>query len=139
MSTKDHIVISFDKDINVSQRMKYLNNMKEKMIEKFYGDESGANKLFDTKFFPFNFDQGKWTKDNKFLVPVDKGVVYNLKYFLANNLVQFAINTVMKESVDPDYIEDNISDKTFDRESYLHCISFDDQELQNSFVEILSS
>lgn len=138
--SKDHIVVSFDKNMNVSQCMKYLNNMKERMIENFCGDESGASKLFNTKFFPFNFDQGKWTKDNKFLVPMKDEVVYNLKSLLANNLEQFAIGAVVaEENFRQDYVDENMSDRAFDRKSYLHCISFNDQELQNSFVKMLSS
>ncbi|OJH30987.1 hypothetical protein Wxf_00360 [Wolbachia endosymbiont of Armadillidium vulgare] len=136
---EDHIVLSFDKNMNTHQRREYLSNMRKSIVEKFCGDESAANDLFYTKFFPFKFDQGKWTKDNKFLVPMEREVVRNLKYLLANELIRFTIESIIDDHPDEDYVEDNIFDEGFDRKSYLYCKGFDDRELQNSFVSLFSS
>jgi len=138
---KDHIVLSFDKNMNIDQRRKYLREMKESIVEKFCGDEQGANNLFYTDSFPFYFNQGKWTTDssrNRFSVPMKEKVVCNLKYLLANELIRSTIESIIDAHPDKD-VEGNVSDKNFDRESYLYCICFDDQELKNSFVESFSS
>ncbi|RDD35283.1 hypothetical protein Wcon_00539 [Wolbachia endosymbiont of Cylisticus convexus] len=139
LSKQDHIVLSFEKNMNTHQCKEYLSNMRKSIVEKFCGDESAANDLFYTKFFPFKFDRGKWTKDNKFLVPMEKEVVRNLKYLLANELIRFTIGSIIEDHPDEDYVEDNIYDKGFDRKSYLYCKGFDDGELQNSFVSLFSS
>ncbi len=136
---EDYIVLSFEKNMNTHQCKKYLSNMRKSIVEKFCGDESAANDLFYTKFFPFKFDRGKWTKDNKFLVPMEKEVVLNLKYLLANELIRFTTSSIIRGHPDEDYVEDNIFDESFDRESYLYCMRFDDRELQNSFVRLFSS
>lgn len=135
---KDHVVLSFDKDMNIGQRREYLSNMRESIVEKFCGDESAANDLFYTDSFPFNFNQGKWTTDSsrhRFSVPIEKEVVCNLKYLLANELIRFTIESIIDAHPDQDYVEENVFDVSFDRKSYLYCKGFDDQELQDSFVK----
>ncbi len=112
--------------------------MRESIVEKFCGDESAANDLFYTDSFPFNFNQGKWTTDNsrhRFSVPIEKEVVCNLKYLLANELIRFTIARIIDDHPDEDYVNDNVFDVSFDRKSYLYCKGFDDQELQDSFVK----
>lgn len=72
---KDHVVLSFDKNMNIDQRREYLKNMRESIVEKFCGNERAANDLFYTDSFPFNFNQGKWTTDSsrhRFSVPIEK-------------------------------------------------------------------
>ncbi|WP_264719734.1 hypothetical protein [Wolbachia endosymbiont (group B) of Eucosma cana] len=138
---KDHVVLSFDENMNIDQRRKYLREMRESIVEKFCGDEQGANDLFYTGSFPFNFNQGKWITDssrNRFSVPMKEKVVCNLKYLLANELIRFTIETIVDSHPDKD-VEGNVSDKNFDRESYLYCICFNDQELKDSFVSLFSS
>lgn len=139
---KGHIVLSFDKNMNIDQRREYLSNMRESIVEKFCGDESAANDLFYTDSFPFNFNQGKWITDSsrhRFSLPMEKEVVYNLKYLLANELIRFTIARIIDDHPDEDYVEDNIFDVSFDRKSYLYCKGFDDQELKDSFVKSFSS
>ncbi|MBR9983451.1 MAG: hypothetical protein MUP48_01710 [Wolbachia endosymbiont of Homalodisca vitripennis] len=139
---KGHIVLLFDKNMNIDQRREYLSNMRESIVEKFCGDESVANDLFYTDSFPFNFNQGKWITDSsrhRFSVPIKKEVVCNLKYLLANELIRFTIARIIDDHPDEDYVNDNVFDVSFDRKSYLYCKGFDDRELQNSFVSSFSS
>ncbi len=139
---KDHIVLSFDKNMNIDQRREYLSSMRESIVEKFCGNESAANDLFYTDSFPFNFNQGKWITDSsrhRFSVPIKKEVVCNLKYLLANELIRFTIESIIDDHPDEDYVEDNVYDVSFDRKSYLYCKGFDDQELKDSFVKSFSS
>ena len=147
---KDHVVLSFDKNMNIDQRREYLSNMRESIVRKFCGDEGGkaaaeeaANDLFYTDFFPFNFNQGKWTTDSsrhRFSVPIKKEVVCNLKYLLANELIRFTIESIIDDHPKgPDYVENNLYDVSFDRKYYLYCKGFDDQELKDSFVKSFSS
>ncbi|WP_254230020.1 hypothetical protein [Wolbachia pipientis] len=146
---KDHVVLSFDKNMNIDQRREYLSNMRESIVRKFCGDEGGkaaaeeaANDLFYIDSFPFNFNQGKWITDSsrhRFSVPIKKEVVYNLKYLLANELIRFTIARIIDDHPDEDYVEDNVYDVGFERKSYLYCKGFDDQELKDSFVKSFSS
>ena len=150
---KDHIVLSFDKDMNIGQRKDYLKNMRESIVGKFCGDnededekvfvEKAANDLFYTDSFPFNFKQGKWITDSsrhRFSVPIEKEVVCNLKYLLANELIRFTIARIMDvHPKGPDYVNENVYDVGFERKSYLYCKGFDDQELKDSFVKSFSS
>ncbi|BDG76078.1 hypothetical protein [Wolbachia pipientis] len=150
---KDHVVLSFDKDMNIGQRKDYLKNMRESIVGKFCGDnededekvfvEKAANDLFYTDSFPFNFNQGKWTTDNsrhRFSVPIEKEVVCNLKYLLANELIRFTIARIIDDHPKgPDYVNENVYDVGFERKSYLYCKGFDDQELKKSFVKSFSS
>lgn len=142
LTVEDHIVLSFDQNMNIDQRREYLINMRESIVEKFCGSESAADDLFYTEFFPFKSDQGKWTtysSKHRFSVPIEKEVVCNLKYLLTNALVQFTTNVIMESYSDQDYVEDNILDVSFDRKSYLYCIRFKNRELQNSLVNSFSS
>ncbi|WP_353287120.1 hypothetical protein [Wolbachia endosymbiont (group B) of Gerris lacustris] len=139
---EDHIVLSFDKNMNIDQCREYLINMRGSIVEKFCGSESAADDLFYTDSFPFNFNQGKWTTDSskhRFSVPIEKEVVCNLKYLLANSLVQFTTNVIMESYSDQDYVDDNTREVSFDRKSYLYCIRFKNRELQNSLVNSFSS
>lgn len=146
---KGHVVLSFDKYMNINQRREYLSNIRESIVRKFCGDEGGkaaaeeaANDLFYTDSFPFNFNQGKWTIDSsrhRFSVPIEKEVVCNLKYLLANELIRFTIESIIDAHPDQDYVEENVYDVGFDRKSYLYCKGFDDQELKDSFVKSFSS
>ncbi|WP_353280720.1 hypothetical protein [Wolbachia endosymbiont (group B) of Cyclophora punctaria] len=149
---KDHVVLSFDKNMNIDQGREYLSNMRESIVRKFCGDnenegdkaaaEEAANDLFYTDSFPFNFNQGKWTTDSsryRFSVPIEKEVVCNLKYLLANELIRFTIESIIDAHPDQGYVENNVYDVSFDRKSYLYCKGFDDQELKDSFVKSFSS
>ncbi|AGJ99086.1 hypothetical protein wNo_06800 [Wolbachia endosymbiont of Drosophila simulans wNo] len=139
---EDHIVLSFDKNMNIDQCREYLINMRGSIVEEFCGSESAADDLFYTDSFPFNFNQGKWTTDSskhRFSVPIEKEVVRNLKYLLANSLVQFTTNVIMESYSDQDYVDDNTREVSFDRKSYLYCIRFKNRELQNSLVNSFSS
>lgn len=140
---KDHVVLSFDKNMNIDQRREYLKNMRESIVEKFCGNERAANDLFYTDSFPFNFNQGKWTTDSsrhRFSVPIEKEVVCNLKYLLANELIRFTIESIIDDHPKgPDYVENNLYDVGFERKYYLYCKGFDDRELKDSFVKSFSS
>lgn len=150
---KDHVALSFDKNMNIDQRKDYLKNMRESIVGKFCGDnededekvfvEEAANDLFYTDSFPFNFNQGKWTTDSsrhRFSVPIEKEVVCNLKYLLANELIRFTIARIMDvHPKGPGYVNGNVYDVSFERKSYLYCKGFDDRELKESFVKSFSS
>ncbi|WP_108784109.1 hypothetical protein [Wolbachia endosymbiont of Bemisia tabaci] len=154
----DHIVISFDNNMTLDQRIKYLKSTKEKIIERFCPDESILDDNFYTKFFPFNFDQGKSAEDNKFLVPIRKEVVSNLKFLLANELARFATSNIVEQKKEDkklelgcedlsddieeeieNHVDYNIIDEVFDKGSYLYGAECVDRNLQRSFVDLLSS
>ncbi|WP_265031947.1 hypothetical protein [Wolbachia endosymbiont (group A) of Merzomyia westermanni] len=141
LKKEDRIVISFDKNMDVGQCMKYLHNIKKSIVETFCGSESGANMSFNTQFFPFNLNERQLTKDKegyKFSVPIDKGVVFNLKCLLAHGLAKDA-----KEDMGNEFgercMEGRVYDVRFDRKSYLYCMRFYDKKLQDYFVESFSS
>ncbi|MFT4313745.1 MAG: hypothetical protein AB3P11_01280 [Wolbachia pipientis] len=154
----DHIVISFDNNMTHDRRIKYLSSMKEKIIQRFCPDESILDDNFYTKFFPFNFDQGKSAEGNKFLVPIRKEVVSNLKFLLANELARFTTDLIkgqekedkksklgcedlsddIEEEIE-NHVDYNIIDEVFDKGSYLYGAECVDRNLQRSFVDLLSS
>lgn len=135
---RDHIVILFDGSMDPKQCMKYLGSMKEKIVKRFYKDEKAAGVCFDLKSFPFAFDKRQLHKDNqgrvKFLVPMDKGVVFNLKSYLARALVG-DINERMGDKFGGKYVKKHAYSVDFDRSSYLHCTQFLDKELQDYFFD----
>ncbi|WP_265024841.1 hypothetical protein [Wolbachia endosymbiont (group B) of Protocalliphora azurea] len=154
----DHIVISFDDNMTLDRRIKYLSSMKEKIIQRFCPDESILDDNFYTKFFPFNFDQGKSTVGNKFLVPMRKEVVSNLKFLLANELARFTTDLIKEQKKEDkkselghknlsgdteqeieEHVDYNIIDEVFDKGSYLYGAECVDRNLQRSFVDLLSS
>uniref|UniRef100_UPI00333F2110 hypothetical protein n=1 Tax=Wolbachia endosymbiont (group B) of Pilophorus perplexus TaxID=3066160 RepID=UPI00333F2110 len=154
----DHIVISFDNNMTLDQRIKYLKSMKEKIIQRFCPDESILDNNFYTKFFPFNFDQGKSAEDNKFLVPIRKEVISNLKFLLANELARFTTDLIKEQEKEDkkselgcedlsddieqeieEHVDYNIIDEVFDKGSYLYGVECVDRNLQRSFVNLLSS
>lgn len=96
-SKEDHIVILFDNNMTLDRRIKYLSSMREKVIKRFCPDQSILDDIFYTKFFPFSFNQGKWAEDNKFLMPIRKEVVSNLKYLLANEIARFATSNIVDQ------------------------------------------
>ncbi|QOD38347.1 hypothetical protein [Candidatus Wolbachia massiliensis] len=138
---EDHIVILFDKSMSANQCMKYLDNMKERIVETFCGDESTAGISFNTKFFPFDFNKKQLIKDGKgryrFSVPIDKSVILNLKCLLANGLAK-DITGAMGRSFGEEYAEEHTDDASFDRKSYLYCMRFHDTRLQEYFIKSFS-
>ncbi|WP_237398619.1 hypothetical protein [Wolbachia endosymbiont of Diaphorina citri] len=144
--------------MTIDQHREYLKSMKEKVIERFCPDQSILDDIFYTKFFPFSFDQGKWAEDNKFLMPIRKEVVSNLKFLLANEIARFASSSIIEQKTEdkklelgcedlPDdieqeigeYVDYNIIDEVFDKGSYLYGAECVDRNLQRSFVDLLSS
>ncbi|WP_341818913.1 hypothetical protein [Wolbachia endosymbiont (group B) of Phasia obesa] len=154
----DHIVISFDNNMTIDKCKGYLKSMREKVVKRFCPDESILDDNFYTKFFPFNFDQGKSTVGNKFLVPMRKEVVSNLKFLLANELARFTTDLIKEQEKEDkkselgcedlsddieeeieNHVDYNIIDEVFDKGSYLYGAECVDRNLQRSFVDLLSS
>ncbi|WP_341814570.1 hypothetical protein [Wolbachia endosymbiont (group A) of Chalcis sispes] len=143
---EDYIVVSFDKSMGTYQCRRYLDSIKRKIIREFYGIEKGnkaeildtAKLIFDVNSFPFeNYKdvesfplknyKGDWFVDKqgsiKFVTPIDKGVIFNLKSHLASSLKK-------------DVLEDmQISSTTvpFNKGEYLCCSKFDNKELSQQF------
>ena len=132
---KGYIVVSFDKSIDTYQCIRYLNSIKRKIIREFYGIEESndaeildtAKLIFDVNSFPFNISDRDWSWDEqngcKLVIPVDKGVIFNLKSHLASSL-------------EKDVLEDmQISSTTvpFNKGKYLCCSKFDNKELCKEF------
>ncbi|WP_341814783.1 hypothetical protein [Wolbachia endosymbiont (group A) of Chalcis sispes] len=143
---EDYIVVSFDKSMDTYQCRRYLDSIKRKIIREFYGIEKGnkaeildtAKLIFDVNSFPFenykdvesfplkNYKED-WFVDKqgsiKFVTPIDKGVIFNLKSHLASSLKK-------------DVLEDmQISSTTvpFNKGEYLCCSKFDNKELSQQF------
>ncbi|MFJ5424057.1 hypothetical protein [Wolbachia endosymbiont of Drosophila barbarae] len=138
---EDRIVISFDKSMDADQCMKYLNNMKGRIVETFCGNESTASLSFDMKSFPFNFNRSQLVDSNgkyRFSVPIDQSIVFNLKCLLANGLAR-DITGAMGRDFGLEHVEGYTSDESFDRKSYLYCMRFYDKRLQEYFIESFSA
>ncbi|MGL5029490.1 MAG: hypothetical protein ACRC6C_05375 [Wolbachia pipientis] len=145
LHNKDHIVISFDKSMDADQCMRYLDDMKERIVETFCGSESTASLSFNIKFSPFKFDEKQLVKDDKggykFSVPIDQGITFNLKCLLAHGLVK-DVKEGIGENFSVEYAKERGGyDVRFDRNYYLHCMRFEkhDKNLQDYFVESFSS
>ncbi|WP_353275707.1 hypothetical protein [Wolbachia endosymbiont (group A) of Pipizella viduata] len=139
---KDHIVVSFDKNMDSKQCMKYLNNVKEKIIKRSYRDEKAAGVSYNLKFFPFAFNTKHLPRDDKgrkkFSVEIDEGVVFNLKCYLVQALTRDIIEK-MGSKFGVERIKKSIYDTNFDRDSYLYCMLFHDKGLQKDFVDSFSA
>ncbi|WP_264339089.1 hypothetical protein [Wolbachia endosymbiont (group A) of Cydia splendana] len=141
LRNKDHIVISFDKSMDADQCMKYLDNMKGRIVETFCGNESTASLSFDMKSFPFNFNRSQLVDSNgkyRFSVPIGQSIVFNLKCLLANGLAR-DITGAMGRNFGLEHVEEYTSDESFDRKSYLYCMRFYDKRLQEYFIESFSA
>lgn len=132
---KDYIVVSFDKSMDTYQCREYLDSIKRKIIREFYGIEESndaeildtAKLIFDVNSFPFDISDRDWSWDKqhgfKFVTPVDKGVIFNLKSHLASSLKK-------------DILEDmRVSSATiaFKEKKYLWHDEFDNKELRKQF------
>ncbi|MDE5060651.1 MULTISPECIES: hypothetical protein [Wolbachia] len=132
---EDYIVVSFEKSMNTYQCRRYLNSIKRKIIREFYGIEESndaeildtAKLIFDVNSFPFNISDRDWFWDEqngyKFVIPIDQGVIFNLKSHLASSL-------------EKDILEDmQISSTTvpFNKRKYLCCSKFDTKESRQQF------
>ncbi|WP_353282978.1 hypothetical protein [Wolbachia endosymbiont (group A) of Pogonocherus hispidulus] len=138
---KDYIVVSFEKSMDTYQCREYLDSIKRKIIREFYGIEESndaeildtAKLIFDVNSFPFYISDRDWSWDKqhgfKFVTPVDKGVIFNLKSHLASSL-------------EKDIREDmQVSSTTvpFNKEKYLCHSKFDNKGLRKKFESMFLS
>ncbi|WP_264705963.1 hypothetical protein [Wolbachia endosymbiont (group A) of Ancistrocerus nigricornis] len=133
---KNYIVVSFDKSMDTYQCRRYLDSIKRKIIREFYGIEESndaeildtAKLIFDVNSFPFDINDRDWSWDKqhgfKFVTPVDKGVIFNLKSHLASSLKKDVLEGMPTCS---------IFTNAFDKEKYLWCGEFDNEELSQQF------
>ncbi|MFP3023519.1 MAG: hypothetical protein ACEY3K_11725 [Wolbachia sp.] len=148
-SYKDHIVISFDKNMDKEECMDYLSKLKESIVNTYYGEYEiderydVAGLSFDMNSFPFKCDKKFLEKDirgkYKFSIPIDNKVVFNLKCLLANDCVYSRKNYLVAE--DPDSMDKHWGEEVEvkDRKNYLYAIRFDSsgRELQDYFKDLL--
>ncbi|WP_250296208.1 hypothetical protein [Wolbachia endosymbiont of Oedothorax gibbosus] len=133
---EDCIVVSFDKGMNRYQCSRYLDSIKRKIIREFYGIEESndkeildtAKKDFDVTSFPFNYIyKGDWSVDKQgrieFVVPVDQGVIFNLKSHLAASLAKGVLEDMRVSS----------TAVPFNKKKYLWCGEFDNGRLSQQF------
>jgi hypothetical protein len=72
-----------------------------------------AELIFDVKYFPFDTSKGKWSEEQgkiEYAIPVNKGVIFNLKSHLASSL---------KKDVLEDMPTCSIFTNAFDKGRYL--------------------
>ncbi|MFL3876569.1 hypothetical protein [Wolbachia endosymbiont of Trichogramma kaykai] len=149
-SYRDHIVISFDENMNKEKCMNYLSKLKESIVDKYYGEyETGerydvARLSFDMDSFPFKGDKKLLKKDKgkyKFSIPIDNKVVFNLKCLVANEFVHSRKNYLVKE--DPDSMDKYWGEEleVKDGKNHLYAVRFDSngRELQDRFKDLLLS
>lgn len=74
----------------------------------------------------------------RFSVPIDKGVVFNLKCLLANGLMR-DVTGAMGRDFGLEHVEEYTSDESFNGKSYLYCMHFYDKRLQEYFIESFSA
>uniref|UniRef100_A0A3B0IXT8 Uncharacterized protein n=1 Tax=Wolbachia endosymbiont of Aleurodicus floccissimus TaxID=2152762 RepID=A0A3B0IXT8_9RICK len=134
---KDYIVISFDRNMSTDQCWDYLSSMKGKIAKKFCGGESAIDLSFDKEFFPFNLNKGKlkaYEGKYRYSVPIEEGVVFNLKCLLANGLA-VDVTGAMGGKFGVKYAGQYISHEKFDGELYLYCMHFRNEVLRDYFIE----
>ncbi|GFR17172.1 uncharacterized protein TNCT_706201 [Trichonephila clavata] len=117
------------------QCSKYLYGIKRKIIREFYGIEESndaeildtAKKDFDVNSFPFNISDRDWSWDKqhgfKFVTPVDKGVIFNLKSHLAASLAKDVLENMQVSS----------TAIPFNKKKYLWHGEFDNKESCQQF------
>ncbi|MDR2609254.1 MAG: hypothetical protein LBC06_01510 [Rickettsiales bacterium] len=139
---EDYIVISFDKNMDSKQYVGYLSDIEERIVKRFYKNKQAAGVCFNLESFPFAFNKGQLCKDNqereKFLVPMDEGVVFNLKSYLANAFIGDT-NEDIGNKFGEKYAKKYMGSVNFNRDFYLHCMQFRDKTLQDYFVSSFSS
>ncbi|WP_353277547.1 hypothetical protein [Wolbachia endosymbiont (group A) of Agelastica alni] len=133
---KDYIVVSFEKSMDTYQCRGYLDSIKRKIIREFYGIEESndaeildtAKLIFDVNSFPFYISDRDWSWDKqhgfKFVTPVDKGVIFNLKSHLASSLKKDVLEGMPTCS---------IFTNAFDKKKYLWRGEFDNKGLRKQF------
>ncbi|WP_353285651.1 hypothetical protein [Wolbachia endosymbiont (group A) of Gastracanthus pulcherrimus] len=131
---KDYIVVSFEKSMDTYQCRRYLDSIKRKIIREFYGIEESndaeildtAKLIFDVNSFPFDISDRDWSWDEqhgfKFVTPVDKGVIFNLKSHLAASLAKDVIEGMPTCNI-----------RASDRKGYLWYGEFDNKRLRQQF------
>ncbi|MDR0773612.1 MAG: hypothetical protein LBE46_04865 [Wolbachia pipientis] len=130
-----YIVVSFDRGMDRYQCSRYLDSIKRKIIREFYGIKESndaeildtAKLIFDVNSFPFDISEGDWSWDEqhgfKFVTPVDKGVIFNLKSHLASSLEKNVLEDMQISS----------TTVPFNKGKYLCCSKFPDKESRKQF------
>lgn len=146
----DNIVVKFNCDQGSAKR--YLSQMARDLVREYYSNESVACHAFDLGSFPFHFDK-KWlkydkkTRMTKLTVPIDSGVIFNLKVHFAEEFKLDVKNQVIK-AIDEKHhlgkkrIEEilNASIEQVEIDSfsgYIKCLLFNSPNLQTYFVGAL--
>ncbi|WP_395462695.1 hypothetical protein [Wolbachia endosymbiont of Cantharis cryptica] len=138
---KDYIVIKFCKNMNPDQCMSYINDFKNKIVERFYETEKGAGIAFDINSFPFNLGKGKLQSSKegmRYVTSVDDGTIFNLKCYLMSSFAS-DIEEKLGEIFGVEYLEDLASSMKFDRKHYLYCTDFGNKEVRDKFMELFQS
>ncbi|WP_264705373.1 hypothetical protein [Wolbachia endosymbiont (group A) of Gymnosoma rotundatum] len=137
----DFIVIKFDKNMNAEQCVSYMNDFKNKVVERFYETEKGAGIAFDIESFPFNLGKGKLQPSKKgmrYVAPIEDGTIFNLKCYLISSFAS-NIEEELGEIFGVGYLEDLTRSMKFDRRHYLYCTDFRDKEVRDKFIELFRS
>ncbi|MDG7056175.1 MAG: hypothetical protein LKM44_01655 [Wolbachia endosymbiont of Meromenopon meropis] len=137
----DFIVIRFCKGINHDQCMRYMNDLRSKMIKRFFINESDASIAFNIKAFPFflkkkNIQLSK--EGMKYVTPVNEGIVFNLKCYL---MFSFAkdIEGKLGKIFGVEYIDNLITSEEFDQKYYLYSTDFGNKKVRDKFIELFQS
>lgn len=144
----DNIVVKFNCDQGSAER--YLSQMARDLVREYFSDESVARHVFDLESLPFNFDKGKWTRSKagtQLTVPIDNGVIFNLKVHFAEGFKLDVKNQVIKaidekHHLDKKRIEEilnaSIKQAKMDPSSgYIKCLLFNSPNVQTYFVKVL--
>ncbi len=146
----DNIVVKFNCGRRSAKR--YLSQMARDLVREYYSDESVARYAFDLGSFPFHFDK-EWlkydgkTRITKLTVPIDSGVIFNLKVHFAEEFKLDVKNQVIKaidekHHLGKKHIEEilnaSIGQVEIDSFSgYIKCLLFNSPNLQTYFIGAL--
>ncbi|MDR2978097.1 MAG: hypothetical protein LBU56_01470 [Rickettsiales bacterium] len=144
------IVVKFNCDQDAAE--KYLLQMARGLIREYFPDESVVGHFFNLKSFPFNFDKGRWTRSGavtKFTVPIDSGVIFNLKVHFAEESEIDVKNRMVREIDEKRHLgkeliykllNENIKAVSVSKSSrYIKCLLFNQPNVQTYFVGALKA
>lgn len=144
----DNIIVKFNCDQDSADR--YLSQMARGLVREYFPDEYVAGHFFDLTSLPFNFDKGEWTsseKVTKLTVPIDSGVIFNLKVHFAEES-EIDVKNRMIKAIDEKYrfgkkhieelLNENIKAVSVSKSShYIKCLLFNQPNVQMFFVRAL--
>ncbi|WP_265040591.1 hypothetical protein [Wolbachia endosymbiont (group A) of Ectemnius continuus] len=146
----DNIVINFNCDKRSAER--YLSQMARDLVREYFSDESVARHAFDLGSLPFDFDKGRWTHSKagtQLTVPIDSGVIFNLKVHFAEGFKMDVKNQMIKAIDEKNHLGKKSIEEALNKSikqvkmdpssGYIKCLLFNSTNVQTYFVGALQA